>query len=86
LRAATFAKLSLRAKHPGRAPLPGNYNGDRNVSTASIIWLTGNILSIHIVKSDEVFHFYAGDAVEMLQLWPDGSARTVIISTTCRRS
>ena len=31
------------------------------------------------MKSDEVFHFYAGDAVEMLQLWPDGSGRIVTI-------
>ena len=27
---------------------------------------------MHRLKSDEVFHFYAGDAVEMLQLQPDG--------------
>ncbi len=34
---------------------------------------------MHRLKSDEVFHFYAGDAVEMLQLMPDGSGRTVVI-------
>jgi predicted cupin superfamily sugar epimerase len=63
------------------AGLPTDYNGDRNVSTAIYYLLTPDTFSaIHIIKSDEVFHFYAGDAVEMLQLWPDGSARVAIIS------
>jgi predicted cupin superfamily sugar epimerase len=61
--------------------LPSDYGGDRNVSTAIYYLLSDHTFSaIHIVKSDEAFHFYAGDAVEMLQLWPDGSARVVIIS------
>jgi predicted cupin superfamily sugar epimerase len=34
---------------------------------------------MHMLRSDEVFHFYAGDAVEMLQLHPDGSGRTIVI-------
>jgi predicted cupin superfamily sugar epimerase len=64
-----------------RDALPNEYGGDRNVSTAIYYLLTPETLSaIHIVKSDEVFHFYAGDAIEMLQLYPDGSARVVIIS------
>jgi predicted cupin superfamily sugar epimerase len=62
------------------AALPAKYGGDRNVSTAIYYLLTPETFSaIHRVKSDEVFHFYAGDAVEMLQLWPDGSGRTVTI-------
>ena len=61
--------------------LPNDYGGDRNVSTAIYYLLTPDTFSaIHIIKSDEVFHFYAGDAVEMLQFLPDGSARVVIIS------
>ena len=61
--------------------LPNDYSGDRNVSTAIYYLLTPDTFSaIHIIKSDEIFHFYAGDPVEMLQLWPDGAARVVIIS------
>ena len=61
--------------------LPNDYGGDRNVSTAIYYLLTPDTFSaIHIIKSDEVFHFYAGDPVEMLQIWPDGTARVVIIS------
>jgi predicted cupin superfamily sugar epimerase len=60
--------------------LPTDYAGDRNVSTAIYYLLTPDTFSvIHRVKSDEVFHFYAGDPVEMLQLWPDGTARRIII-------
>jgi predicted cupin superfamily sugar epimerase len=65
-------------------PLTGlkhEYSGDRNASTAIYYLLTPDTFSaIHRVKSDEVFHFYVGDPVEMLQLWPDGSGRIVTIS------
>ncbi len=29
---------------------------------------------MHVLDSDEMFHFYLGDPVEMLQLHPDGSS------------
>jgi uncharacterized protein len=61
--------------------LPNEYGGNRNASTAIYYLLTPETFSaIHCVKSDEIFHFYAGDAVEMLQLWPNGSGRVVFIS------
>jgi predicted cupin superfamily sugar epimerase len=60
--------------------LPAEYGGNRNVSTAIYYLLTPETFSaIHRVKSDEVFHFYAGDPVEMLQLWPDGTGTTLTI-------
>ena len=60
--------------------LPAAYAADRNVSTSIYYLISPDTFSvIHRIKSDEVFHFYAGDPVEMLQLLPDGSARTVII-------
>jgi len=56
--------------------LPPEYGHERCASTAIYYLLTPESFSaIHRVKSDEVFHFYAGDAVEMLQLWPDGETR-----------
>jgi len=62
--------------------LPSEYGGVRNVATAIYYLLTPNSFSaLHRVRSDEVFHFYAGDAVEMLQLWPDGSGRVVTIGS-----
>jgi len=55
---------------------------DRSVSTAIYYLLTLRTVSaLHRLPGDEVFHFYMGDPVRMLQLWPDGSARTLIIGT-----
>jgi len=34
----------------------------------------GTFSEMHVLASDEVFHFYLGDPVEMLQLFPDGRA------------
>jgi predicted cupin superfamily sugar epimerase len=31
---------------------------------------------MHVLDSDEIFHFYLGDSVEMLQLHPDGRSET----------
>jgi hypothetical protein len=64
---------------PSAAISPG-YSGDRNVSTAIYYLLTPDTFStIHRVKSDEVFHIYAGDLVEMLQLESNGAGRIVTI-------
>jgi predicted cupin superfamily sugar epimerase len=69
------SELSLSA-----TALPLEYGGDRNVSTAIYYLLTPDTFStIHRVKSDEVFHFYAGDPIEMLQLDADGRGRIVTI-------
>ncbi len=32
----------------------------------------GTFSEMHSLSSDEIFHFYLGDPVEMLQLYPDG--------------
>jgi len=56
------------------------YAGPRRTSTAIYYLLEPETFSeMHRLCSDEVFHFYAGDAVEMLQLFPDGSGRTIVI-------
>jgi hypothetical protein len=34
----------------------------------------GTFSEMHVLDSDEMFHFYLGDPVEMLQLHPDGSS------------
>jgi hypothetical protein len=62
--------------------LQGRYSGFRSVGTAIYYLLEpGTFSEIHRVSSDEIFHFYLGDPVEMLQLWPDGSAKRVLIGT-----
>src|ERR1035438_4967125 len=53
-----------------RVELP---RGSRSVGTAIYYLLEpGTFSEMHVLASDEVFHFYLGDPVEMLQLYPDG--------------
>jgi predicted cupin superfamily sugar epimerase len=60
--------------------LPVRYAASRRSSTAIYYLLEKNTFSeLHRVASDEIFHFYLGDPVQMLQLWPDGSVRQVMI-------
>ena len=59
-----------------------SHPGDRSLATAIYYLITPQSFSaIHRVRSDEIFHFYMGDAVEMLQLAPDGSGRMVLLGT-----
>ena len=60
--------------------LPDRYTGARSHGTAIYYLLTPETFSeMHRLQSDEVFHLYLGDPVEMLQLWPDGEGRVVIL-------
>ena len=60
--------------------LPERYVADRALSTAIYYLLTPDAFSaMHRLKSDEVFHFYLGDPVEMLQLHADGSHSVILI-------
>ena len=34
----------------------------------------GTFSEMHVLDSDEIFHFYLGDPVEMLELYPDGGS------------
>ena len=54
--------------------------GDRSLSTAIYYMLTPDTFSaMHRLKGDEVYHFYLGDPVEMLQLKPDGTAEAILL-------
>jgi uncharacterized protein len=47
--------------------------GTRPAGTAIYYLLEpGTFSAMHVLASDEIFHFYLGDPVEMLQLHPDG--------------
>lgn len=60
--------------------LPARYGAARSVSTAIYYLLTPDTVSaMHRLASDEVFHFYAGDPVEQLRLFPDGRAGVTIL-------
>ena len=60
----------------------GRYSGPRRTGTAIYYLLEPDTFSeIHRLRSDEIFHFYAGDSVEMLQLLPNGEGEVIRIGT-----
>lgn len=62
---------------PGKI-LPDRYGGDRCYGTAIYYMITRkSFSSMHRIQSDEIFHFYLGDPLVMLQLFPDGTGKTV---------
>jgi predicted cupin superfamily sugar epimerase len=63
------------------------YDGPRRTGTAIYYLLEpGTFSEMHVLESDEIFHHYAGDPVEMLQLHPDGSSSRVVIGSDLRSS
>ena len=60
--------------------LPAYYKGPRALATAIYYLLTPDSFSVlHRLQTDEIFHHYIGDPVNMLQLWPDGSGQMVML-------
>ena len=56
------------------------YPGPRRTGTAIYYLLEPDTFSeMHKLASDEVFHLYAGDPVEQLQLFADGTGKRVIL-------
>lgn len=54
----------------------------RTISTAIYYLVSANSFSaIHRIISDEVFHFYAGDPVEMIQIDENGNLETFILGS-----
>lgn len=68
-----FAETYRAAESLPADALPERYGAARNISTAIYYLLTPDSFSaMHRLASDEVFHFYLGDPVEILRLHPGG--------------
>jgi predicted cupin superfamily sugar epimerase len=62
--------------------LSSRYSAPRAAGTAIYYLLEPDTFSeMHRLASDEVFHFYLGGPVEMLQLLPDGESRRVTLGS-----
>jgi uncharacterized protein len=63
------SSASIPARHFGI-----DSNSGRQISTAIYYLITKDDFSaLHRVKSDEIFHFYCGDSVELIQVTKDGN-------------
>ena len=59
--------------------LGDQYEGERSAGSAIYYVLTSDTVSrMHRLPSDETFHFYLGDPVEMLLLHPDSANSEII--------
>ena len=67
---------------PASAFADARYPGPRLTATAIYYLLEpGTFSEMHRLRSDELFHFYMGDPVEMLQLLPGGEGNVLHIGT-----
>lgn len=71
-REAYRASEEIEARH-----LPSRFAGRRSFSTAIYFLLRGGEFSaLHRIKADEVWHFYAGETLQIACLHPDGRLDT----------
>src|ERR1041384_1819064 len=60
--------------------LPDGYSGPRSASTAIYYLLTpDNFSAMHRLRGDEIFHFYLGDPVELLQINANGIGEVFVL-------
>jgi predicted cupin superfamily sugar epimerase len=75
-----FAETYRSPEEIPAAALPARYRGSKPFGTAIYFLLTPDTFSaLHRLATDEIYHFYLGDPVEILQLRPDGSGRIVVL-------
>jgi uncharacterized protein len=75
-----YAETYRAAEVLPAASLPARYAAPRSLATAIYYLLTPSSHSaLHRLRSDEVYHFYLGDAVELLTLHPDGSGELLVL-------
>jgi uncharacterized protein len=89
-------KLGLRPHPEGgfyketyRAPLelpqsalPAEFKGNRNASTAIYFLIDGqNFSAFHRIAADEMWHFYAGSALAVEVIHPDGRYSQILVGS-----
>lgn len=60
--------------------LNNEYTHDKHIQTAIYYLLTNETKSkLHRLKTDEIYHFYSGDPVLMLLIYPDNKLEKIIL-------
>jgi hypothetical protein len=75
-----FRQTYVADERIGHSALPPRYLTDKPLSTAIYFLLTDapdSFSELHTLPTDEIYHFYAGDTVEMFLLHPDGRGEQV---------
>lgn len=62
-----------------KAALPAGFTGARSFSTGIYFLLeSSNFSAFHKIRSDEMWHFYQGEALEIFVIYPDAGQLEVI--------
>jgi predicted cupin superfamily sugar epimerase len=68
-------------KIPANA-LPEAYEGDRPFGSALYFLVTPDAqIVMHRIRSDQLYHHYLGDPLEVLMLFPDGTGKVVTVGS-----
>ncbi|HVM84563.1 MAG TPA: cupin domain-containing protein [Candidatus Binatia bacterium] len=71
-----FRETYRAAEQIAAAALPRRFDGPRAISTAIYYLLeAGQCSKLHRIRSDEVWHFYAGGALIVVEIAADGTLR-----------
>ncbi len=79
-----FAQTYKSGERAPQAGLPARYRGPHPMATAILYLYTaapGGFSALHRLPTDEIYHFYLGDPVEMLLLYPHGESQKVILGS-----
>lgn len=79
-----FKQMYVCSERIAREALPDRYARahDKAFGTAILFLYTpdpDSFSALHKLPTDEIYHFYLGDPVELLQLHPDGRSERVIL-------
>lgn len=75
-----FKQTYLAREVIPHAALPARYVHDKPLGTAILYLVTDDpdsFSALHKLPTDEIYHFYLGDPIEMLQLYPDGHSERI---------
>jgi uncharacterized protein len=74
-----FAETYRSAERIGQSALPARFGGDRPFSTGIYFLLESHHFSaLHRIQSDELWHFYAGDPLEVYVIDPESGQLDII--------
>jgi len=66
--------------------MPERFTGDRAFSTAIYFLLeAGNFSAFHRIKSDECWHFYSGDPLQVYIIFPSGKLEIIELGSSFSR-
>jgi uncharacterized protein len=77
-----FTQVYRSAELIDAAARPARYRGEKPFGTVALaLFIAGgkSISALHRLQTDEVWHFYLGDPLELLLLHPDGASEHVLL-------